>query len=252
MAEFLKDQRYDSDLVQELDDGLERLGSVDSAFTLRGQSDEYERAVAIHEDRPATERQRDEAENQPLTRDFEEWKADPNRLDFPGVDTIPYKRQIERARAFYERVARQYAMVELSELQAFESDEIYGKYWSDGLIEIKESYPDLEFDGFRKGVTLAHETAHALDYQLSPTSRPVSVHQEFLESDTVRAEAEAVSRRLHGPFREPDNPLKQDYRKTTVELFADLVASQQIQPVATQRIAPTATDLLHSKIGELL
>jgi hypothetical protein len=31
VAEFLKDQRYDSDLVQELDDGLERLGSVDQS-----------------------------------------------------------------------------------------------------------------------------------------------------------------------------------------------------------------------------
>lgn len=80
-------------LVEELDDGFERLGAVESPFTLRIPPEatapaKLQEAHRLHADRPRDERRQDELRSDPVTRDFDLWKNNMDAYDFPGVDTL--------------------------------------------------------------------------------------------------------------------------------------------------------------------
>jgi hypothetical protein len=84
---------FDEGLVEELRDGFERLGTVESPFTLRLPSEnstpeELQKARQLHADRPFDERRQDELRSDELTRDFELWRENMDAYDYPGVDTL--------------------------------------------------------------------------------------------------------------------------------------------------------------------
>lgn len=147
--ELYSTDKFDPKSVKTLDNGLERLGSEDTPFTLReppgGPRPEIiQRAVAIHTDRPIKARRRDELTNDQLTLDIDRWEENKDRLDFPGVDTIQETVRQQRADAAAEIAQTLAGIGTINRGVQFEDSAVRGKYFrGDGPIEIGTSETDF-------------------------------------------------------------------------------------------------------------
>lgn len=240
---------YIDDRIHELEDGFERLGDLDTPFTLRNCDDKRERAQQIHSKRENSVQERDEESNEPVTRTLQEWHEDMMGLDFPFVDTIPLTEQRRRAEHVAERAIAQGVIDHIDRDVAFRDESVRGKYWRGvQLIEIGTD-PD-DFPGFQAGVVLAHELGHAFYDAWSPDSGIEEQPFLFRTADE-KAQARTLSERLHGPLIETDGPFI-DYRMgNDEELAAAVFASRIVEPMAAQRIAPAAVRRLEDVFGKL-
>lgn len=237
------------ELIQELEDGFERLGGQDSPFTLRNGGETLDRAQQLHNEREAAERERDEESNEPVTRTVSEWRENMTELDFPFVDMIPLEEQRNRAEQVAELAVAEGVVDRIDQGVEFRDDTVRGKYWRGvGLIELGTN-PD-DFPGYQAGVVLSHELGHAFYDIWSPDSG--IEEQDRLFRTTAQVEqARALSERLQGPMVEPDFPFV-DYRwGGDEELAAAVFASRIIEPTAAQRIAPDAVRRLEEAFGGL-
>lgn len=235
--------------VQELEDGFVRLGDEDTPFTLREGGESLEQARQLHSGREKSERERDEGSNELVTRTVSEWREDMMGLDFPFVDTIPLDEQRSRANQVTELATTENFVDRIDRDVAFQDETVRGKYWRGvQLIEIGTD-PD-DFPGFQAGVVLAHELGHAFYDAWSPDSGIEEQSRLFRTTDE-KAQAWALSERLHGPMIKTDGPFV-DYRQgNDEELAAAVFASRIIEPMAAQRMAPDAVRRLEEVFGDL-
>lgn len=237
------------DRIQELDDGFVRLGNTDTPFTLREGGESLAQARQLHREREASERERDEESNEPVTRTLSEWQENMMELDFPFVDTIPIDEQRRRANHVADLAIDEIVVDRIARDVAFEDETVCGKYWRGiQLIEIGTD-PD-DFPGFQAGVVLAHELGHAFYDAWTPESG-IEEQPRLFRSTHEKEQARRLSVRLHGPMVETDGPFV-DYRKgSDEELAAAVFASRIIEPMAAQRIAPDAVRRLEDIFGDL-
>lgn len=215
------------DRIQELADGVVRLGDEDTPFTLHGGGESLEAAQQRHSERDERERERDEESNEPVTRAFSTWRADMVGLDVPFVDTIPLAEQRRRANHVAEFATDEGVVDRIDRNVAFQDDTVRGKYWRGvGVIEIGTN--PVDFPGFQAGVVLAHEVGHAFYDAWSPDSGIEEQPRRFRTTDETE-QAVALSERLHGPMVETDGPFV-DYRKGSDEELAAAVSRPGDQP----------------------
>lgn len=198
-------------------------------------------AISEHAERSEEARLADESFNAPLMLDEETWARNPGKYDYPGVDTIPRSRKLDRAR---EVAAKTKEAGFLSEIQA-DTDatddwRARGKF-SFGKIGVDTSFRQAED-------TLAHEIGHAID---KGTGRPSGADargevegESIFDDDAVLEQARTVSERRRG--RELDT----DYLESQNEIFADLVAEATINPRRAKKQAPDAVRALNDAVGK--
>ena len=235
--------------VQELPDGFVRLGGTDTSFTLREGGTSLARAQQLHSRREDAEREHDEESNEPVTRTLSEWQEDVMALDFPFVDTIPLDEQRNRANQVAELATTEEFVDRIDRDVAFQDETVRGKYWR-GVQLIEIGTDPNDFPGFQAGIVLAHELGHAFYDEWSPDSGIEDQPRLFQTADE-KAQARALSERLHGPMIGTDGPFV-DYRhENDEELAAAVFASRIIEPMAAQRIAPDAVRRLEAAFGNL-
>ena len=197
-------------------------------------------AIAEHAERTEEARQADESFNAPIMLDEETWARNKDEYDYPGVDTIPRSRKLERAR---DVAARAKEAGFLSSIQAdTDATEDYrarGKF-SFGKIGVDTSFRQAED-------TLAHELGHAID---AGTDRPSGADargdvegDSIFDDDEVLAQAQSISEQRRG--RELDT----DYLESQNEVFADLAAEAIINPRRAKKEAPDAVRALNERVG---
>jgi len=200
----------------------------------------------IHENRPEREQTVDEQQNAPITTDEEKWIENKNRLDYPGVDTIPKRRQQARAETA-AKVAQDVGAVDQVQYQG-QGKNLRGKFSPPGattygegesIVRVQESAPDPEF-------TLAHEIGHAFDYAAGDDPNKPGLKDELFDKNPERTmvgrefdddtdpyiqQAYQLSERSRGGG-------KGTYRRETQELTADAISQAILNPRATKREAP--------------
>jgi len=225
----------DSIKTPEEDDGV---APVAGNVGVRGP--DRQEAIADHAERTEEARTADESFNAPLMLDEETWARNKEEYDYPGVDTIPRSRKLERARDLAARTKEAGFLGEIqADTNATEDYRARGKF-SFGKIGVDTSFRQSED-------TLAHELGHAID---RGTDRPSGADargevdgESIFDDDTVLEQAQEVSERRRG--RELDT----DYLESQNEVFADLVAEATINPRRAKKEAPDAVRALNEEVG---
>lgn len=175
----------------------------------------------------------DEEYNAPVTTDFEKWKENPNRFDFPGVDTIPDDRRQKRA-ADFAAEAQSSGVVENFEIGTGvfgdSSPGTRGSASGDTVLVDTSRAADA-------GQTLAHEVGHKVEERVREREG------ELFTSESAQQDAETLSTQLRG---DPDDA----YRSSDSELFADAVAASVLAPRRTERDAPEFVEDLNENVTE--
>lgn len=249
---------YKNELIEDLGDGFEQLGSVESPYTIRVSSDsappeKLKQARALHADRPSEERHRDELRSDTITRDFDLWKDNMQQYDFPGVDTLSQTIQQHRAEAAAEIAKSIFNLSKIERDVEFKSPTVRGKYWSHPpKIELRTS--ETDFPGWRYPCALAHEIGHNADEQIKSrggfySDGEVGEHSLF-ETETQLNEARELSERIRGEITAFDVPGMQSYRKKRSEMAADSFAAMILEPERTRQQSPTIAGRLDSVFDE--
>lgn len=240
-------------LVEELDDGFERLGPEDTPFTLRRGFERRRRAEAIHEERDRDDQRADESSNETITRNLETWERDLWTFDFPFVDTVPSEELAARAQAVAE-AGRDLGFVDLLDTDAeIEASDVNG-YFKPGSRVIAVDADDDDFLGYRTGPVLAHEVGHAFHVGVNRLNSKGGFEAEtetVFETTEQRHDAIALSERLRGPIPESPSGVR-SYRLREAELFADVFATMVVEPEAARRCGPEAVQRVTDLVGELL
>ena len=204
-----------------------------------------------HSNRSARSRSMDEKFNAPVTLDVEKWREDPNRYDLPGVDTIPYDEERRRGVEFTDRVQEAGLVDKVKEdgrmsraMGRFrvrtDSSGVNREIWLNPAIT---DNPDVD-PRFREGPVRAHEAGHAIDHDIGYSIwNSLRREGESGATDEVRD----VSRMMRGDYSNVD-PSRREYRDSGKELIADFFASYAIQPRATRREAPRATEIIEKRL----
>lgn len=197
-------------------------------------------AIAEHAERSEEARQADESFNAPIMLDEETWARNKDEYDYPGVDTIPRSRKLERARDVAARAKEAGFLSSIqADTDATEDFRARGKF-SFGKIGVDTSFRQTED-------TLAHELGHAID---AGTDRPSGADargdvegDSIFDDEEVLEQAQTVSEQRRG--RELDS----DYLESQNEVFADLVAETIINPRRAKKEAPDAVRALNDRVG---
>lgn len=238
-------------LVEELDDGFERLGSEETPFTLRRGGELLERAEAVHERRDPDDRQEDERSNEEITRAVERWEADLWKFDFPFVDTIPSDELLDRAETAADE-GRRLGFVSTVDVDAEIADSRVKGRFKPGSKIIDVDADEDGFLGYRSGPTLAHEVGHAFHIgvsRLNDTGGFEEGSEDVFQTNEQRRDAIAISERLRGPIPEASTDVR-SYRLAEEELFADVFASLVIEPEAARRVGSEAVGRVEEVLGE--
>lgn len=205
-----------------------------------------------HESRSERSQSMDEKFNAPITLDVEKWRENPNRLDLPGVDTIPYQEERGRGRRFAEKTEEAGRVDKIKEDGRM--NRARGRFKVKGFdkeIWLNPSItgnPDVE-PRFREGPVIAHEAGHAIDYGDSST-RSFDLLDDLRDEDEdgeAVEEVRDVSRMMRGEW-EGASRKRRAYRDDDAELVADFYASLAVQPRATRREAPNATPFFEDRL----
>jgi len=249
---------YKNELIEDLGDGFEQLGSVESPYTLRVSSDsappeKLQRARALHADRPIEERNRDELRSDTITRDFDLWKNNKQQYDFPGVDTLSQTIQQHRAEAAAEIAKSIFNLSKIERDVEFKNPTVRGKYWSHPpKIELRTS--ETDFPGWRYPCALAHEIGHNADEQIKSRGRFYSDGEvgkdSLFETETQLDEARDLSERIRGEIIASDIPGTRNYRKKRSEMAADSFAAMILEPKHTRHQFPTIAKRFESVFDE--
>jgi predicted flap endonuclease-1-like 5' DNA nuclease len=197
-------------------------------------------AIAEHAERTEEARQADESFNAPIMLDEETWARNKDEYDYPGVDTIPRSRKLERARDVAARAKEAGFLSSIqADTDATEDFRARGKF-SFGKIGVDTSFRQAED-------TLAHELGHAID---AGTGRPSGADargevdgESIFDDEDVLEQAQTVSEQRRG--RELDS----DYLESQNEVFADLAAEAIVNPRRAKKEAPDAVRALNESVG---
>lgn len=240
-------------LLEELDDGFERLGPEDTPFTLREGAKPREQAERIHRKREPDDRREDELSNEEVTRDIGTWADELRRLDFPFVDTVPSEELTARAWTVATE-GRNLGFVSTVEVDAdIGASRVKGRFYP-GSRRVEVDADEAGFLGYSRGPTLAHEVGHAFHVGASRANEKAGFEtgaEEVFETTEQRRDAIALSERLRGPIPESPSDVR-SYRLEDEELFADVFASMAVEPEAARRCGPEAVGHVEGLLGELL
>jgi len=199
-------------------------------------------AIGEHSERTPESRRADESFNAPLMLDEDTWERNKNEYDYPGVDTIPRSRKLERSRDEASKAKEKGFLrgVE-SETQATEKDRARGQFDS---IRNKIA---IDTDFRRSENTFAHEVGHAVDAGTDRPSGQPSMGSEtagIFDDPEVLEQAKEVSRQRRG------KELDSEYLESKSEVFADLFAEATINPRRAKKEAPDAIRAMNEEIGQ--
>lgn len=174
-------------------------------------------------ERSAEARQADRSFNAPITFDEEKWLEDPNRWDYPGVDTIPAQRRAERTT---EKAKRGGFNINPGKLPGSKQGSQTG---GTANVDVGASFDPVS--------TAAHEIGHAAESSIAGRG---GLSEELFEDEQVREEAEELAVRRRKMATTFDSiEAAYDERDIDSELFADAFAVATEEPRAAKREAPT-------------
>jgi len=197
-------------------------------------------AIAEHAERTEEARQADESFNAPVMLDEETWARNKNEYDYPGVDTIPRSRKLERARDVAAR-AKEAGFLSSVQADTDATDDWRARgEFSFGKIGVDTSFRQSED-------TFAHEIGHAID---AGTGRPSGADargdvdgDSIFDDEDVLEQARSISEQRRG------RELNTDYLESQNEVFADLAAEAIINPRRAKKEAPDAVRALNDRVG---
>lgn len=201
-------------------------------------------AREYHESRSERSQTMDEKYNAPITLNYEAWRENPNRLDIPGVDTIPYSEEQRRGREFGERATEAGVVSKVKEdgrLGRSKMGVYKGMSREVWLNPQVVDNPDID-PRFREGPVIAHEVGHGIDSKLGYTSM-LDLERDPETKEQVRR----VSRMMRGEWSDASST-RQKYRNLPGELVADFFASYATQPRATRREAPDVVEYFEERL----
>lgn len=218
---------------------------TESPFTVEASGLGPAAVEKVHESRSERAQDVDEQQNAPVTTDEEKWIENKNRYDFPGVDTIPERRQQARAENA-AGVVQDLNAVDRVE-QKGSAKTLQGKFSPSGSKTYgrDEDVVRVQGNANQPERTLAHELGHAIDFGFGD-ERGYSLSDELFGLDTPTSEGETealvdqakeVSEKARGDFEGQES-----YRREFTELTADVVGQAILQPRATKRDAPQLFD----------
>lgn len=250
--------KFEDDLIEALDDGFERLGSIESPFTLRvpptgSEPQKFKEAQRLHQERQPVALRADELRVDPITRNLDQWVQNMSSYDFPGVDTVPRVIRRKRAEAALEVARSVFSLSEFTRDVSFEDPAVRGRYWTEPTtIEIGTDTAD--FPGWRFAATLAHEIGHHADNH-------IKLHRHFyseteigdeclFETQTQYNEARTLSVRIRGEITDRETPGVKNYRKKNSEYAADAFAAMVLEPDRTRQQTPAIASRLEDVFSE--
>jgi hypothetical protein len=197
----------------------------------------------IHQSRSERAQDVDEQQNAPITRDEEKWIKNKNRLDYPGVDTVPKDRQRKRAEkaadvaqstGALDRVEQKGSAKTLGGKFSPPGSDTYGRGEAVARVQNTASQPER---------TLAHEVGHAFDYLVGDDPNNPGLQDVLFEGDGRNDEARKVSERARGGG-------SYSYRASETELAADVLSQAILNPRATKREAPNLFERVEDAADE--
>lgn len=250
-ADRAEHQIYDAAFGDEQSGKLETV-TADSPlgpFTSRPRN--YEDAQNHFRDElPADVRRRDKQTNEPIPPEYEDWKEQPRRFDWPRVDTIPREELDRRA----EEVGDAFENKGIVPVQL----EAFLKPGRRGITSLRTGAVTTEKDPTERsyltisdGRTRAHELGHAVDVaagdeeRVKKVDKSGSMSNQLLASkrgDALQDQAEHLSRRMRGSFE-----LAND-RESNSEQMADSISSLLLEPTAANREAAALTDAVVDEV----
>jgi nucleotidyltransferase/DNA polymerase involved in DNA repair len=193
-----------------------------------------ETAVEHMADRSQDERRTDRSFNAPLMLDVSVWKRNDEKYDYPGVDTVPKSRRLERTQNTVE------SLFNKGDLQAVETNrEGEGRFGYFRRSEQKVSV-DAGFSSDPEA-TFAHEVGHAVDKAIGEGEKYAAETSEIFDDPEVREQAEdLVERRRTRTLESVETSYESKDYPFERELFADVFAEVVEEPRAARREAPEA------------
>jgi predicted flap endonuclease-1-like 5' DNA nuclease len=215
-------------------------GVKPTAGNVAVRGSDRQRAIKEHAERTEESRRADESFNADLMLDVDTWSQNKSEYDYPGVDTIPRSRKLQRSRDLAARAK------EAGFLDSIQADTEATDHWK---AKGKFSYGTVEVDtSFRQSEdTLAHELGHAID---SGTDRPSGVDARgndagggIFDDEQVFEQAKELSAQRRG------RDLDTDYLESKNEIFADVVAEATLNPRRAKKEAPDAVRALNDELS---
>jgi hypothetical protein len=237
-----------------------------SVFNTKVEGDVVAVVASIHAKRSPQARAADESFNAPVTTDEERWRRNPNRYDFPGVDTISGVKAAHRTAPVIVRLLKQGKLNEI-EYEKRQKAGLAGQFFPHGQVKRKLKEVDLGWEGhpikrkvyvkersnkpeiaiykskydflketpIERAHTVAHEAGHTVDW--------VSEEGRFWEQKTghklkqiYKEEMIGLTKHVRGGYDTSGREIHgKRYREEGTEMFADAFASFVIQPRATKR-----------------
>jgi len=205
------------------------------------KGEDRQEAIAEHAERTEESRRADESFNAPIMLDKSTWEQNKDEYDYPGVDTIPRSRKLERVRDEASRI-KEAGM--LGNIEA--STEATNDWRARGQYSLGNVGVDTSFR--RSEDTLAHELGHAVD---DSADRPSGVdergneqEESIFDDPVVLEQARGLSEQRRG------KELDSDYLESQNEVFADLYAEATINPRRAKKEAPKAFRALQDAVGQ--
>lgn len=192
-------------------------------------------ALEHNAERSDAERRTDRFFNAPLMLDVDVWKRNDDKYDYPGVDTVPKSRRLERTQ---QKVGR---LFETGDLQSVEANQEGGGRFGYFRRSEQKVSVDTSFSSDPEG-TFAHEVGHAVDKAIGEGQDEYAAESSGLFNDPkVREEAESlVERRRTRTLESVEESYEQKSYPFERELFADVYAEILEEPRAAKREAPKA------------
>lgn len=187
----------------------------------------------IHEQRSEKEQIADESFDAELTTDPEKWARNPDKYDYPGVDTVSPRIRRQRAdRALEEAQERGFVETVSIGPDATKDPSKAGTFKKkNNELQLRES--DTRGN---VGTTLAHEVGHSVDFGVGSTdpdsNNPLSV-ANVVEDDEFDDELKEATKYVRGPYSNESG-----YRGRSKEKFADFAAAYITSPRRTKAEFP--------------
>lgn len=212
-----------------------------TAANVFARGPDRQEAIAKHAERSEESRRADESFNAPIMLDKSTWAQNKNEYDYPGVDTIPRSRKLERAREKAAIGREQGAVGGIeADSEAAGNWKTQGTFSITGRVEVDTSFRQAEN-------TLAHEIGHAFDKEFDRPSgvdpRGNEAGPGIFDDPEVEQEAQELSAKTRG------RDLDTDYLESRNEVFADLFAEATINPRRAKKEAPKAFRALQEEVG---
>lgn len=233
--------RLTPSMIEKVDGiGPRRADSLAAKFQYRqdirfdNDSADPEDVREAHADRSPEARRADRSFNAEITLNEDKWLSDPNKYDFPGVDTIPEQRRAERTRKAAQ--AAGVSRIQMSDLGGAQGVQ------SGGVVEVDST------QAWDPVSTVAHEVGHAIEPE-----RGFAESEIFGDSEELRDQAATLSsRRRFGDFDGPSDVRDRIQQDEDSELFADAVAGAIEEPRAARREAPELLSKIEREFGGTL